>query len=323
MPAATPALSAAPVNACIHRRPMPSAGGRLHGVVKSGDIPLPGVTVTAVNTLTGKRYSTTTDISGSWSLSIPQNGRYVIRTQFAAFAQASQEALLNETGHDRTVNFQLILASRAAEQEQRAELQSSRDQGGAQAGVQQAIQEMAGNAPENLSLVSALSADTETGNGRGRHCRRGTAVGGRQYGFRWRVGGHQRPVRPGEPHGGRRHRRVTRAAAGIPPAEWRSDAGRGRPVWWRGWFRRRRFWRGFWRRGAFGGGGFGGGGRGGFGGGGFGGGRGNFRGFNPGQPHGAIFWEGSNAALNAEPSPWPGSRRCSRPAGPTASASRL
>jgi hypothetical protein len=55
--------------------------------------------------------------------------------------------------------------------------------------------------------------------------------------------------------------------------------------------------------GNFGGGGlFGGGGPGGFGGpGGPGGGRGNFRGFNPGQPHGAIFWSGSNSALNAEP----------------------
>jgi hypothetical protein len=48
-----------------------------------------------------------------------------------------------------------------------------------------------------------------------------------------------------------------------------------------------------------GGGGFGGGG-GGFGGGG-GGGRGNFRGFDPTQPHGAVFWIGSNSALNAEP----------------------
>jgi len=35
--------------------------------------------------------------------------------------------------------------------------------------------------------------------------------------------------------------------------------------------------------------------------GGFGGGRGNFRGFKPGQPHGAIFWSGSNSAINAEP----------------------
>ena len=34
-------------------------GGKLHGVAKSGVVPLPGVTVTAQNSLTGKRYSTT------------------------------------------------------------------------------------------------------------------------------------------------------------------------------------------------------------------------------------------------------------------------
>ena len=38
-----------------------------------------------------------------------------------------------------------------------------------------------------------------------------------------------------------------------------------------------------------------GGGRGG------GGGRGNFRGFNPAQPHGAFFWMGSNSELDAVP----------------------
>src|SRR5277367_5395597 len=81
------------------------AGGKLHGVVKSGNIPLPGVTVTAANTLTGKRYSTTTDLAGAWSIAIPQNGRYVIRTQFAAFAPGSQEALLNASSHDQTSNF--------------------------------------------------------------------------------------------------------------------------------------------------------------------------------------------------------------------------
>ena len=102
-PAATPDQASAPI----------VTGGRLHGTVKSGNIPLPGVTVTAQNTLTGKKYSTTSDITGSWSMTLPQNGRYVIRTQFAAFAPGSQEALLNAASHDSLVNFQLLLASRA------------------------------------------------------------------------------------------------------------------------------------------------------------------------------------------------------------------
>src|ERR1017187_9473421 len=89
-------------------------GGKLHGAVKSGNTPLPGVTVTAQNTLTGKRYSTTTDITGAWSMTIPQNGRYVIRTQSATLPGASKEGVLNATSHDQTVAFELILASRAA-----------------------------------------------------------------------------------------------------------------------------------------------------------------------------------------------------------------
>ena len=111
-------VPAASVNSWLRQRraaaPETAAGGKLHGAVKSGNIPLPGVTVTAQNTLTGKRYSTTTDITGAWQLNIPQNGRYVIRTQFAAFAQGSQEAVLNATSHDQLVNFEFILASRQA-----------------------------------------------------------------------------------------------------------------------------------------------------------------------------------------------------------------
>ena len=53
------------------------AGGTIHGTVKSGTTPLPGVSITATNTLTGKKYSTVTDATGAYSLAIPQNGRYV------------------------------------------------------------------------------------------------------------------------------------------------------------------------------------------------------------------------------------------------------
>lgn len=135
-------------------------GGKLHGVVKSGAIPLPGVTVTAQNTLTGKRYSTTTDITGTWQLNIPQNGRYVIRTQFAAFAQGSQEAVLNASSREQTVNFEIILASRQEAIDRQQAQQTAR-----QGGDQPIAQQLAGNVPENLNLLNALSADTDTGAG--------------------------------------------------------------------------------------------------------------------------------------------------------------
>src|ERR1039457_5942316 len=134
-----------------------AAGGTLHGHVKSGTTPLPGVTVTAQNTLTGKRFSTTSDITGAWSMTIPQNGRYVIRTQFAAFAQGAKEALLNATNHDQSVDFELMLASRAAQQEQQQDAQTAQ--------VSQAIRQLAGNGAQSLNLLNALSAGTDTQTG--------------------------------------------------------------------------------------------------------------------------------------------------------------
>ena len=97
------------------------SGGLLHGVIKSGAVPLPGVTVTATNTLTGKKFATVSDITGAWSMAISQNGRYVLRTEFAAFAAATHEALLNASSHEQVVNFELTLASRVAKQDAQEE----------------------------------------------------------------------------------------------------------------------------------------------------------------------------------------------------------
>jgi trimeric autotransporter adhesin len=252
--------------------PALTVGGRLHGVVKSGNIPLPGVTVTAANTLTGKRYSTTTDITGAWSMAIPQNGRYVIRTQFAAFAPGSQEALLNVSSHDQTSNFDLTLASRAAQQQASQGTQAA-----------EAIRQLAGNGLQSLSLMSAISDGAETqsagsGSTSGAGATLPSIAGNSDFGNESvAISGQSGIVSP---------------LAGIDPDRLRDAietvrsqmGGQG---------------------GNFGGGILGGGGMGGFGGpggfGGGGGGRGNFRGFNPAQPHGAIFWTGSNSALNAEP----------------------
>jgi hypothetical protein len=264
--------------------PVAVTGGKLHGVVKSGTIPLPGVTVTAQNTLTGKKYSTTTDITGTWSMNIPLNGRYVIKTQFAAFATGSQEAVLNATSHDQTVTFALMLASRAAQQQQQ------QDQQAAQQGVQAAIRQLTGTGAQSLSLTSALSADTETQAGSAStNSSAGVALpsaaGNADFGGdSVAISGASGQV---SPLAGVNMDQV-RDAIETARAQGLLNGGPG------GIFGN-----------ALGGGGFGGGfggGGGGFGGGGFGGGgRGNFRGFDPKQPHGSIFWIGSNSALNAEP----------------------
>jgi hypothetical protein len=259
----------------------PVTGGKLHGVVKSGNIPLPGVTVTAQNTLTGKRYSTTTDITGTWLLTIPQNGRYVVRTQFAAFAAGSQEALFNATSsHDQTVTFSLMLASRAAAQQ----AQEDRQQGAAGAATSaavDAIRQLAANGAQTLSLVNAMSGETDNQQGTGSAA--GAALpsvagnsdfGGESVAFSGQAG-QVSPLAGVDMDRIRDAVETIRAQGGVPEGGGGLFGGGG----------------GF--GGAFGGGGFGGGG--------FGGGRGNFRGFNPGQPHGAIFWIGSNSALNAEP----------------------
>jgi len=245
----------------------PVAGGKLHGLVKSGNVPLPGVTVTAQNTLTGKRYATTTDITGAWSMTIPQNGRYVIRTQFAAFAQGAGEALLNATNHDQAVNFNLMLASRAAAQEQQ--------QAGQGDAATQAMRQMTANGPQNLNLMSAQTGDVAAGDAGNSGAALPAAAGNADFSSESvNVNGQAGQVSP---------------MAGMEDRI--RDAMEDARV--------------------MNGGGFGGGrgggvtvisGPGGFGGGGFMSGRGNFRAFNPAQPHGAVYWNGSNfSQLDAEP----------------------
>ena len=104
-PVAATAAQAAPA-------PQEVQGGTISGTVTSATVadsngrkpagtPLPGVTITATNTLTGKKYTAATDIAGTFRMTIPRNGRYVIRAEFAAFAPATAEVLLNATQHCR------------------------------------------------------------------------------------------------------------------------------------------------------------------------------------------------------------------------------
>ena len=97
--------------------PAEPAGGVIRGTVKSGTVPLPGVGVTATNTLTGKKYATTTDVTGAFAMAVPRNGRYVVKAELAAFASVTQEALINAQGQnggkaEQVVDLGMQLASR-------------------------------------------------------------------------------------------------------------------------------------------------------------------------------------------------------------------
>jgi Carboxypeptidase regulatory-like domain len=107
-PPPSPSAPSTPASATI-------AGGQVHGTVKAGSIPLPGVSIVATNTLTGQRYATITDINGNYSMTIPTSGRYVLKTELAAFAPETKSLLLKPTGTtplNQQADFALTLASR-------------------------------------------------------------------------------------------------------------------------------------------------------------------------------------------------------------------
>jgi hypothetical protein len=92
-------------------------GGSIKGTVKAGGVPLPGVAVTATNTLTGKKYATTTDVDGAFQMDVPRNGRYVVKSELTGFAPVTQEVVVNAASENgglpvQTAEFKMDLASR-------------------------------------------------------------------------------------------------------------------------------------------------------------------------------------------------------------------
>ncbi len=95
----------------------PAVAYQISGSVRSAKTPLPGVTVTATNTLTGKKFFDRD--RARWNIptlaGIPR-GRYVVRVEFMGFASATQEVVLNPTNTSGKVDAELLLASRQQQQ---------------------------------------------------------------------------------------------------------------------------------------------------------------------------------------------------------------
>ncbi len=282
-PAETPATQASAQTPAQVQPATVSAGGTIRGTVKAGTIPLPGVAITATNTLTGKKYATTTDFNGAYAMTIPKTGRYVVRAELAAFAPVTSEVKITAEAHDQTASFALELASRAAEQQAATERAVSNLASAAARGTQALSMSGAaegltdttvagGNAGASLPSLANLG---DSGN-----ATESVAVTG-QMGSTNALGGLSED---------QIQERIQEAVAQARQQGGGNGAQIDAVVGMLG--------------GIIGGpGGFGpGGGRGGFGGrGGRGGGGGGFRNFDPTQPHGSIFYQGGYGALNALP----------------------
>jgi hypothetical protein len=88
----------------------------ISGIVRAGKTPLPGVTVTASNSLTGKKFSVATSANGTYTFSGLPRGRYVVRVEFMGFAPQTQEVVLKPETPAGKFDAEMILASRQQDQ---------------------------------------------------------------------------------------------------------------------------------------------------------------------------------------------------------------
>jgi Carboxypeptidase regulatory-like domain len=100
--------------------PQPQQQFKISGTVKSAKTVLPGVTVTATNTLTGKKLIAATGLDGSFQLKGLPRGRYVVKIEFMGFAVQTHEVVLNPENPSGKVDAELLLASRQQEETARA-----------------------------------------------------------------------------------------------------------------------------------------------------------------------------------------------------------
>jgi hypothetical protein len=288
-----------PPSAAAQTAPAPSdaSGGTISGTVKAGAVPLPGVGVTATNTLTGKKYATTTDVNGSFAMAIPRNGRYVVKAELAAFATETKEVLINAAGENggkpaQVAEFGLQLASRVQQQQEAQQATARATANGIARGVQ-SLNLTAGGEDQSDATTgggnSGAQMPTLAGLGGGENAATDSvAVSGQTGQTNGLANFSEDDVR----------QRIQDAVAQAQRQGGAAGDMANVVVGMLG--------------GMMGGGGFGGPGGGGPGGGGGGGnqvfiggggggrgGGGGFRGFNPTQPHGAIFYQGGNGALDA------------------------
>ena len=94
-------------------QPATPHGGTIHGIVKSGNMPIPGATVSIISAGSATdKISVWTEVDGSYSASVPAFGSYTVRVQMAAFASNAQHVIVDSSHPNTLANFELSLLSR-------------------------------------------------------------------------------------------------------------------------------------------------------------------------------------------------------------------
>jgi hypothetical protein len=119
----------------------PAVQFEISGAVKSGKMALPGVTITAANSLTGKKVTTSTDVDGTFKLALTSRGKYVVRAELAGFGVVTNETVINPTTPTQKIEMEMVLLSRVSKPEE-----------GVAAQAMQALGAATGRGGQQLSL---------------------------------------------------------------------------------------------------------------------------------------------------------------------------
>ncbi len=90
----------------------PESGISIQGTVKSGNTPLPGASVDAINRDSLEQVATTTDLSGRYSLRLPGAGTYLVTAEMTAFMTVDQQVVITDA-HTVRADFDLMLRSKS------------------------------------------------------------------------------------------------------------------------------------------------------------------------------------------------------------------
>jgi hypothetical protein len=82
--------------------------GGIRGIVKAGTISMPNVKVIATYALTGAVYSVITEATGTFSIPVPQDGDYIVHAEFAGYASATQEVIIDSNNRRVTAKPEVI-----------------------------------------------------------------------------------------------------------------------------------------------------------------------------------------------------------------------